>query len=112
LPDVVDHFKTLKDDPACVGQLDVLLDVSQADAVPESNQLRVVSSELAAIRGKVQFGMCAVVATSDPMFGMMRIFSVFAEQAFRMIQVFRETAEAEAWLVSQGTEEEDYPLFI
>jgi hypothetical protein len=108
LADVIDHFRTLNDDPACSGQLDVLLDVSGADAVPESSELRVVNSEIAAIRRKVQFGMCVIVAKSDPMFGMMRVFGVFAEQAFRVFQVFREAAEAEAWLVSQA-KAEDHP---
>jgi len=36
---VMDHFRELKEDPACSGRLDVLLDVSDADLMPESHQL-------------------------------------------------------------------------
>jgi hypothetical protein len=105
LADVIDHFRTLSEDPVCAGHLDVLLDVREADSLPESNQLRVVSSEIAAIRVKVQFGLCAIVAKRDAMFGMMRMFGVFAERGFGAIRVFRGTAEAEAWLMSQQSAE-------
>jgi hypothetical protein len=101
LEDVLDHFRQLTDDPACAGHLDVLLDVDHADSLPESIQLRVVNSHIAAIRSKVGFGMCAIVANRDAMFGMMRMFAVFAEENFRAIRVFRETAEGEKWLSTQ-----------
>ncbi len=100
LPEVVEHFRTLKDDPACVGHLDVLLDVSEADALPDSSQLGIVVKEVAAVCQKVQFGMCAIIATRDSMFGMMRMFEVFASRYFRAIRVFREATEAELWLAS------------
>ena len=99
--DVIGHFRTLKDDPACTGHLNVLLDVSEADALPESRQLRAVSAELDGIRKKVQFGVCAIVATRDAMFGMMRVFEVATGQYFRETRVFRDFAAAEAWLASQ-----------
>jgi hypothetical protein len=106
LEDVVDHFRGLKDDPDCGGHLDVLLDVHEADSVPESKQLRVVNSQIASIRAKVTFGICAIVANRDAMFGMMRMFAVFAEENFRAIRVFRETAEAEEWLRTQQAMDE------
>jgi hypothetical protein len=99
LEDVVDHFSALKNDPACVGSLNVLLDVSAVDSVPESNQLRVVGSQIAAIRPKVQFQLCAIIAERDAMYGMMMVFRVFAERWFREIRVFRKVTEAEAWLL-------------
>lgn len=100
LADVIEHFRTLKDDPTCVGHLDVLLDVRDVASPPQSDQLRTVNSQVGSIRPKVQFGMCAIVANRDAMFGMMRVFGVFAEQNFRAIRVFREVSEAEAWLSS------------
>jgi hypothetical protein len=101
LEDMVDHFRGLKDDPDCGGHLDVLLDVDHADSLPESKQLRVVNSHIASLRAQVEFGMCAIVAHRDAMFGMMRMFAVFAEDNFRAIRVFRETADAEEWLNTQ-----------
>jgi len=100
-PEVLEHFRTLKHDPACTGHLDVLLDVSEADALPAATQLGAVATELAAVRAKVQFGACAVVATRDAMFGMMRMFEVLAARYFEAIHVFRSYTEAETWLVAQ-----------
>jgi hypothetical protein len=103
LGDVVDHFRTLADDPACAGRLDVMLDVRETASLPKSIELKIVNSEVAAIRAKVEFGMCAIVATGDPMFGMMRMFAVFAERNFGAIGVFREAAGAEEWLTTGQT---------
>jgi hypothetical protein len=99
--EVVGHFRELKVDPACSGHLDVLLDVSQADSLPASAQLGAVTTELAVVRARVQFGNCAIVATRDAMFGMMRMFEALAANYFEAIHVFRSSAEAEAWLASQ-----------
>lgn len=99
LEDVVDHFSALKNDPACIGSLNVLLDVSAVESVPESKQLRVVVSQIAAIRQKAQFQLCAIIAERDAMYGMMMVFRVFAERWFREIRVFRKVTEAEAWLL-------------
>jgi hypothetical protein len=98
---VINHFRTLAIDPACVGYLDVMLDLSDADLLPASDQLGAVNTEIAAIRDKVQFGACAIVAPRDAMFGMMRIFSVLASPYFKAIQVFRQANEAEIWMASQ-----------
>ena len=79
----------------------MLLNVSDADSLPATTQLGAVAAELAVVRAKVQFGNCAVVATRNAMFGMMRMFEVMAARYFEAIHVFRSSAEAEAWLVAQ-----------
>jgi hypothetical protein len=113
-PEVLEHFHTLKQDPACIGHLDVLLDVSDADNLPVTTQLGAIATELASVRSKIQFGNCAVVATQDAMHGMMRMFEVLAARYFEAIHVFRSSAEGEAWLVSQsgtgGTDHGTVPL--
>jgi hypothetical protein len=101
--EVIEHFRTLKEDPACTGHLDVLLDVSGADTLPLTSQMGPISAELDAVRAKVQFGLCAIIATRDAMFGMMRVFEVIAASYFRAIRVFRDAAEAQAWLDSLQT---------
>jgi hypothetical protein len=103
--EVIEHFRTLNEDPACTGHLDVLLDVSEADTLPVSSQLGPVVAELGAVRAKVEFGICAIIATRDAMFGMMRMFEVSAGSYFRAIRVFRVATEAQAWLVSQQSAE-------
>jgi hypothetical protein len=50
------------------------------------------------VRPRVEFGVCAIVARTDALFGMMRMFEVFAEGQFRKTQAFRTIGEAEVWL--------------
>ncbi len=61
---------------------------------------------IADVRGRVKFGACAIVAPRDAMFGMMRMFEVFAQKSFRATAVFRTLAEAEAWLATQQLQPE------
>ena len=98
LEEVVDHFRTLLQDPDCVGTFDVLLDVSAQERVPVSTQLGAVTREIGALRRKIQFGSCAIVAPGDVMFGMMRMFEIFATPYFKAIRVFRSLGDAKAWL--------------
>lgn len=98
--DVIGHFQALKNDPACPPYLDVLLDLSDADALPETSQFGAVNRELALVHAKLQFGVLAIIAPGDAMFGVMRMFEVHARQHFRAIRVFRDPAQAAAWLKS------------
>ena len=101
LEDVIEHFHTLQQDPSCPSHLDVLLDVSGITSLPEKHELRTVTRTIAEISGRVTFGDCAIVASRDAVFGMMRMFEVFAQQYFRLTRVFRTVSEAEAWLAQQ-----------
>lgn len=98
---VIGHFRELNEDPACSGRLDVLLDVTDVDSLPDSSQLGAVGTAAIAIRKKVRFGSCAIVADRDALFGMMRVFEVKAGDYFEAIRVFRRMAEAEMWLSSK-----------
>jgi hypothetical protein len=102
LEDVIDHFRVLEKDPDCPQHLDVLLDLTEQTLVPASENLRDVAREISRIRGKVQFGTCAIVACTDALFGMLRMFEVFTEPYFLRTRVFRTAREAEAWLASQN----------
>jgi hypothetical protein len=101
IEEVIDHFRMLERDPDCPDHLDVLLDLSDETSVPTKYNLEDVTREINRIRGSVQFGACAIVANTDVLYGMLRMFEVFAEEYFRASDVFRTTAEAEAWLASQ-----------
>ena len=101
LHEVIDHFRTLQQDPDCPDRLDVFLDLSDVDSLPETGQLSTVVSEMKRIRSRVRFGACAILASRDAVVGMMRVFEVMAEECFRVTCTFRVADEAEAWLVSQ-----------
>jgi len=102
LAEVVDHFRELGRDAGRPECLDVLLDLSEVQSLPDAAQIRAVVVEVKKIQEKVRFGACAVVAVRDALFGMLRIFEVMAQRDFRAIRVFRALPEAEAWLVLQG----------
>ena len=107
--EVIDHFRRLKEDPVCSGSLDVLLDVSDADLLPQTTQLGAVAAAVSAVRSKVQFRACAIVASRNAMFGMMRVFAVLTSDYFGATRVFRSMAEAEAWLAAQPREVDPSP---
>lgn len=101
IEEVLDHFRTLERDPDCPKYADVLLDLREETTIPTKNNLQEMTLEISRIRGRVQFGTCAVIACSDALFGMLRMFEVFTEQYFRETRVFRTASEAEEWLASR-----------
>lgn len=98
--DVSEHFAVLIEDPACPDQLDVLLDLSEMTSLPASDQLRDVTLTIARIRERVRFGRCAIIAPQDALFGMSRMFAVYAEEYFVAAQVFRAMHDGALWLES------------
>jgi hypothetical protein len=98
LDEVLRHFRDLEGDPALPARLDVLLDLEQLTSVPESGQLRRVTLEMERLKEQLRFGACAIVASRDVLFGMSRMFEVFASDLFALTHVFRKREEAERWL--------------
>jgi hypothetical protein len=101
LDEVRQHFATLSQDQDCPARLDVLLDLSEMTTLPESDQLRTVTSDIAHLRPHIQFGICAIVASRPPLYGMARMFGAFAERYFSATGMFRTEAEAVDWLEGQ-----------
>jgi hypothetical protein len=101
IEEVVEHFRVLERDPDCPDRVDVLLDLSEQTSIPTKQNLQEVTGQIRRIRGRVQFGACAIVACTDALYGMLRMFEVFADRYFRESSVFRTASEAEAWLASQ-----------
>jgi DNA-binding NarL/FixJ family response regulator len=98
---VIRHFRELQRDPACPDRLDVFLDLRETTSLPERGQLSAVCNEIASIRERVAFDVCAIVAGGDELFGMMRVFEGLSQQYFRKIGAFRVADEAEKWLTLQ-----------
>ncbi len=97
LPQVMAHFDALEKDPDCPARLDVLLDISNIANPPDGVQLRAAADRVGLV-GNVVFGACAVVGERDAVFGMARMFEVFARGHFAAIRAFRQRREAEEWL--------------
>jgi hypothetical protein len=100
LDEVLQHFAVLIQDPECPERLNVLLDLSEMTSLPGSDQLRAVATEIARIVPRIQFLNCAIIAPKDALFGMARMFEVFAEQYFGATRVFRTRDEGAVWLES------------
>jgi hypothetical protein len=98
LDEVVQHFADLMRDPDCPARLDVLLDLSEMTSLPTSSKLTAVTTEVARVRPRVEFDGCAIIATRDALFGMARMFEVFAENYFGATRVFRTMDEGISWL--------------
>jgi len=101
LSDVTRHFRELANDPVCPPHLDVFLDLVETTSLPQSDQLEAVREEIEAVRARVRFGICAIVACGDLLFGMMKAFEGLAQQSFDKIRVFQTAVQAEKWLELQ-----------
>jgi hypothetical protein len=100
LQEVLGHFDALEKDPDCPPMLDVLLDFSDLETVPETDQLMAVADRMRRASRRVKFGACAIVAKSDVIFGIARMYTVYAEPHFTTARVFRDFLQAEFWLNS------------
>ena len=98
--EVLTHFDELERDPERPAQLDVILDLTGSTTLPESDQLRVVAARVGEVQAP-RFGRVAIVADRDSMFGMARMFEVFAQAHFAESRVFRQVDEAERWLATK-----------
>jgi hypothetical protein len=97
LDEVIDHFRTLQQDPDCPDHLNVFLNLSEVDSLPGTSPISTVINEVKKLRGRVRFSACAILATRDALFGMMRVFEVMGEEYFRVMRTFRVANGAEAW---------------
>lgn len=98
LEEVQQHFVTLGRDPVCPDQLDVLLDLTEMTNLPSSGQLGAVTVELARVAPRVRFRHCAIIASQEALFGMARMFEVYAEKYFVGTRVCRTVPDGERWL--------------
>jgi len=100
LAEVVGHFRELESDASLPEHLDVLLDLTEAQANPDSDQLRSAAREVEILGRKIDWGACAIVADRDILFGIARMFHAFAQGQFTHANVFRDSEEAERWLAA------------
>jgi hypothetical protein len=103
LSDVVAHFRELRNDASLHERVDVLLDLTEVQTNPRSDQLRSAAREVESLGRKIGWGACAIVADRDILFGIARMFHAFAQDQFTHANVLRDREEAERWLASLRT---------
>jgi hypothetical protein len=79
-------------------KLDVLLDLSGCTSLPEISQLRDVVAQIQVLGGRKRFGVCAIVASRELLYGLLRVFELLANQRFAAVRVFRSVPAAIVWL--------------
>ena len=99
LREVMAHFDELQRDPERPARLDVLLDLTGQLSLPNAPQVRAAADRVGFVTDLV-FGACAVVAVRESLYGMARMFEVYARGHFAAIRTFRSRREAEEWLDS------------
>src|SRR5947209_4749214 len=87
LEEITDHFRELERDPNRPDRLNVFLDLREMTYVPEAQEVRAASYEVETVLRSVRFQACAIVVCNDALFGMMRMFEVFAREYFSVTQV-------------------------
>ncbi len=101
LEEVLGHFDQLERDAARPPSPDVLLSLASM-SLPEAPQLRTVADRVGWKPG-FDFRHCAIVADSDVLYGIGKMFAALAGAHFREVAVFRDRAEAESWLAERRT---------
>ena len=96
------HFRELEADVSLPPRLDVLLDLSEMQSLPETQQLEVLVGDIRRVAARVAWGACAIVGVDDALYGMSRMFEVFAEPQFERTRVFRDASMARSWLAQGG----------
>ena len=79
---------------------DAIVDTSGVVQVPNAAELRAAASGMRPILDR-GLGAVGVVAEDAYVYGMARMFSVFAEAVGAQVHAFRCTADAERWLKEQ-----------
>ncbi len=93
---VVVFFENLLADPRFTPGLNLLMDMTLQSGVPGSQLIRDTARR---IEGKeFSFSRIAIVANRDALFGVARMFEVYAEKATTAVRTFRSRDEALEWI--------------
>ncbi len=102
IEEVLEHFDELSADPSYEPELDVLLDLVDCKTLPGIDEIRSAAGRVMADLSSLRFGRLAIVAVSDALFGMLRMFHTLSEAAFSDAQIFRGRDQALQWLGGFG----------
>ena len=98
LTEVLAHFDELERDQDRPSHLDVYLDLTEQTNLPTAQQIQAAASRIGMAKWMIDFRACAIVVNRDALFGMLRMFEVFAHPHFERLRVFRDASQARAWL--------------
>jgi hypothetical protein len=79
-----------------------LIDARNATTNITAQEVRHLAHRAAGMLSRVRLGPTAIVTNNDLVFGMARMYSVFAESAGAVVEVFRDMEAASRWLAQFG----------
>lgn len=98
--DVVDLIAQRLADPARVPGLPVLVDGRGVTGAPSAPELRLIAVEMKPLIDS-GLGPIAIVTDSSFIYGVVRMFSVFAQTMSANVSAHRRAEDAERWLMEQ-----------
>jgi hypothetical protein len=101
LEEVLGHLRDVEADPGLPADANGLADLRECTSLLTTEQVVSIEPALRRLGGKMRLGACALVASRDALYGMLRMFEMLSESQFAAIRVFRRLDEAEAWLRSR-----------
>lgn len=98
LDDVRAYLAAVLGDPSYRSGMPSLVDCRHVTALLSPADLRVIAADIASVTTAPVSGRCAVLAATDVVFGMVRMYEAYSDGAPVEVRAFREKNEAMAWL--------------
>lgn len=98
LDDVRVYLAAVMTDPSYRNGMPSLVDCRRVTALLSPEELRVIAADIGKLTTAPVSGRCAVLASSDVVFGLLRMYEVYSDGAPVEVRAFRDQNEAMAWL--------------
>ena len=106
LGEVIAHFAELIKHPSLPPQLDVRLDFTELTTFPRLDQLEIAAMSTASFTPMLKWGVMAMVVSDEFAYETSRIYEALVSHYFMAVRIFRDGAEADAWLETVREERE------
>jgi len=93
-------LEQIRSHPRLRGHVGILSDARQVNGLPTTKELRVFACALRSLHAGGVEAM-AIVTSSTFVYGVARMFSVFAEPSGVNVSAFRDLDEAQRWLLTE-----------
>ncbi len=86
--------------PGLAGGTDMIIEADEVERVPPTKDLRAVADMMVPMLDR-GLGALAIVSTKPFVYGVARVFAVFAESVGFTVNAFREPDDASRWLADR-----------
>jgi hypothetical protein len=100
LADVRAYLSARENDPARGGVIGTLIDVRGVTTLLSADDLRAIAKQRKQETDTSPGTRTAMLAGSDVVFGILRMYEAFTDGSNAAIRVFRDEGEARAWLLA------------